>query len=262
MKKLLLKIRYDGTAYAGYQTQPDRPSIQKTLTEGVSAAFGFPCTVTGCSRTDAGVHALGFCCAVEPADKRENWLSVPVGKVHRVLSRHLPGDITVVGEAVAGEDFHPRYSVVEKTYVYRMYDTVAEDPFLQNRAWHLKHPLDEGAVEAMNRGGAYLVGKHDFSAFMASGSKITDCVRTVGALSVKREGEQLLLSITADGFLYNMVRIITGTLVDCGVGTYTPEQIGEILRSGDRRRAGRTAPPYGLYLADVRYGESIDWKLD
>lgn len=260
--KLLLKIRYNGAGYSGYQAQPDRPSVQRTLTDAVSTAFGFPCTVTGCSRTDAGVHALGFCCAVEPADKRENWLTIPVGKVHRVLSRSLPDDIAVVGEAVAGEDFHPRYSVKDKTYIYKMYDSVGADPFRSKRAWHLKRPLPENGVDRMNEAAKFLNGKHDFSSFMASGSKITDAVRTISSLHVSRTGDEITLSVTADGFLYNMVRIITGTLADCAAGTFEPQYIAEILKSHDRTKAGKTAPPDGLYLADVRYDREIEWRLE
>lgn len=259
--KLLLKIRYDGRNYAGYQAQPDRPSVQKTLTDAMSDTFGFPCTVTGCSRTDAGVHALGFCCAVEPADKHADWLHIPVGKVHRVLSRNLPDDIAVAGEALAGEDFHPRYSVRKKTYIYKMYDSVGADPFRRGHAWHLKRPLPDNAVLRMNKAARHLIGQHDFSAFMAAGSKITDAVRTVSALHVRRDEDEIILSVTADGFLYNMVRIITGTLTDCAAGTFEPDDLKKILLSRDRTKAGKTAPPDGLYLADVQYHQPIDWIL-
>ncbi len=260
--KLLLKIAYDGTAYSGYQAQPDKPSIQRTLTDAASACFGFPCTVTGCSRTDAGVHALGFCAAIEPKVPFEDWLSIPIGRVHRALRRFLPPDIAVCSEASVPDDFHPRYSVTRKEYLYRMYDSVADDPFQNNRAWRLKHPIDADALACMNRAADPIVGYHDFTSFMASGSNIIDAHRTVYSLTVSRSDKFLDLRISADGFLYNMVRIITGTLVACAYGALTPAAIPQILSSKNRAAAGSTAPPYGLYLAEVTYDREIEWKLE
>jgi len=260
--KLLLKIKYNGSAYAGYQSQPFLPSVQKTLTDAVASCLGFPCTVTGCSRTDAGVHALGFCAAVEPLEKStEDWLTIPVGKFHRALRRYLPSDIAVCGEAIVEDDLHPRYSVISKEYRYRMYDGAADDPFLEGRAWHLSRAIGDDGLLRMNEAAGYLVGHHDFTSFMASGSKITDARRTISHLSVERFGEMLELSVRADGFLYNMVRIITGTLVDCAYGSIEPSEIQNILLSCDRSKAGRTAPPHGLYLADVTYDRPINWTI-
>ncbi len=258
--KVILKIIYDGTAYSGYQFQPDKPSIQRALTDAVTSCFGFPCTVTGCSRTDAGVHALGFCAAVEPVDKGQT-IAIPTGKIHRALRRYLPADISVCGEADVPDDLHPRYSVVRKEYLYRMYDAVYEDPFRTNRAWHLKHPVTDEGLSRMNRAAEDIVGHHDFTSFMAAGSKIVDAHRTVYSLDVKRNGDFLDLRISADGFLYNMVRIITGTLVDCANGVFEPEDIGKIIDAKDRTKAGKTAPPYGLYLAEVTYDRAIDWTI-
>ncbi len=247
----------------GYQFQPDVRTVQGTLTSAVSACMGFPCKVTGCSRTDAGVHALGFCCTAEPAGEyADTWLRIPVGKVHRALSRFLPEDIAVAGESEVPDDFHPRYSVVSKEYIYRMYDAAAADPFLAGRAWHLKHPVTEEGLARMNEGARYLVGYHDFTSFMASGSRIEDARRTIESLNVTREGTQLLLRVRADGFLYNMVRIITGTLTDCARGTVDPGDMGRILEQRDRCAAGKTAPADGLYLNDVTYNREINWKLD
>jgi tRNA pseudouridine38-40 synthase len=258
--KLLLRILYDGTAYCGYQAQPDKPSIQRALTDAVSDCFGFPCTVTGCSRTDSGVHALGFCAAVEPVDP-QNRITIPTGRVHRALRRFLPADISVCGEAEVPEDFHPRYSVVRKEYLYRMYDTVYDDPFQTTRAWHLKHPVTDEGLARMNLAAAQIVGHHDFTSFMAAGSKIVDAHRTVYSLNVVRNGTFLDLRISADGFLYNMVRIITGTLTDCAYGVFEPGDIGAVLAAKDRSKAGKTAPPHGLYLAEVWYDREIEWKI-
>ena len=258
--KLLLKLLYDGTTYCGYQAQPDKPSIQRALTDAVPSCFGFPCTVTGCSRTDSGVHALGFCAAVEPVNA-ENRITIPTGRVHRALRRFLPADISVCGEADVPDDFHPRYSVVRKEYLYRMYDAVWDDPFEITRAWHLKHPVTDEGLARMNRAAAYLVGHHDFTSFMAAGSKIVDAHRTVYSLNVQRTGKYLELRVSADGFLYNMVRILTGTLADCAYGGPEPEDFPAILEACDRSSAGKTAPPHGLYLAEVTYNRPVEWKI-
>jgi len=143
-----------------------------------------------------------------------------------------------------------------------MYDTVGTDPFLCGRAWHLKHPVPDEGVRRMNEAAAYLIGTHDFTSFMASGSKIEDARRTVQALSVIRNGDMLTLRVRADGFLYNMVRIITGTLTDCAFGTMDPCDLGGILEARDRCAAGKTAPADGLYLNDVTYDREIRWKLN
>lgn len=261
--KLLLKIAYIGTGYAGYQAQDRLPSVQGTLTACISEALGFECKVTGCSRTDSGVHALGFCAAVEPKNYHDNWLTIPEGKVHRVINRFLPNDISVCGETVIYDDnFHPRYNVTEKTYMYRMYDSVAEDPFLVNRAWHLKKQVTDMGLYQMSEAADLITGRKDFSSFMASGSKITDAVRNVTKLSVTKTGKTIELSVSADGFLYNMVRIITGTLLDCAYSTIDPKDIPKILSACDRTKAGRTAPAYGLYLTDVKYDREILWKCE
>ncbi len=261
--KLILKIKYDGHRYAGYQSQPDLPSVQGTLTDALSKALGQKCSVTGCSRTDAGVHALGFVAAVEPTgDHDADWLKIPIGKVHRAAARYLPPDIAIVGEAEADDDFHPRYSVVSKEYVYRMYDSPAADPFLAYRTWHLKRRLTDTGIGRMNECARYIIGCRDFSSFMAAGSKITDAVREVYSLNVMRHGDFIELRISADGFLYNMVRIITGTLTDCAAGTIEPSDIAEIIAAKDRTRAGKTAPPDGLYLSDVRYPYEIPWRIE
>ena len=262
--KLLLKLIFDGTAYAGYQAQAEFPSVQTTLTDAVSLCFGRRCTVTGCSRTDAGVHALGFVVAVEPYGEHEDeWLSIPVGRVHRALSGYLPDDISVCGEAIAYGDFHPRYSVRRKTYIYRMYDTPYSDPFAAKRAWHLRRAVTDGMIGKMNAAARHITGRHDFTSFMAAGSKITDAVREVYALSVARRSDGMIeLSVTADGFLYNMVRIITGTLVDVGFGTIDVDSIPSVIDSRDRTKAGRTAPAHGLYLSDVEYDRDINWVVE
>ena len=268
--KLLLKLIFNGSGYSGYQAQNDeaapKPSVQRVLTAAFSEGFGFPCRVTGCSRTDAGVHATGFCAAVEPAPESgedpADWLRIPVGKVHRAMARFLPPDIAVCGEAEAPDGFHPRYSAVGKEYTYRMTDTVWRDPFSEGTAWRLPAPVtDEGFVR-MKRAASYIPGTRDFTSFMAAGSKITDARRTVYALNRSRTGHEIGLTAEADGFLYHMVRIIAGTLADCARGSIDPDALPAILEAKDRSRAGRTAPAHGLFLSRVDYGFPIAWRCE
>ncbi len=253
--KLLCRIAYNGTAYCGFQKQKNGLSIQEVLTDGFTRAFGFPCTVTGSSRTDAGVHATGFCCAIEPAERdREDWLRIPPGKVHRALRRVLPEDVSVTGACLVADELHPRYSVVGKTYLYRLSDAPWHDPFCADRVWETYVPLTDAQIAHMNRAGQYLIGKHNFASFMAAGSKIVDPTRTITGLTVARlDAHTVGLRISADGFLYNMVRIITGTLWEFGTRGTAPEKMAEILAGRDRALAGKTAPACGLYLEEVEY---------
>lgn len=255
--KLLLRIAYNGKNYCGFQKQQNGVSIQEVLTETISRTVGMPCSVTGCSRTDAGVHAHGFCAAVEPKDPArvgENWLSIPPGKVHRAAKRFLPEDISVTGACMVPDDFHPRYSVVGKTYLYRFSDRPWHDPFCSDRVWETFVPLTDVQIGHMCEAGQALVGKHNFASFMAAGSKITDPTRTITHLSVFRMEEGMVgLRVSADGFLYNMVRIITGTLWEFGTRGTPAEHMKGILEGCDRGLAGKTAPACGLYLESVEY---------
>ena len=271
--KLLLKLIFNGARYAGWQAQSPRgkedagaPSVQRTLTDALSECFGFPVRVTGCSRTDAGVHALGFCASAEPADAYDTesgrWLKIPVGRVHRAAAHFLPDDISVCGEALVPHDFHPRYSAVGKTYVYRMTDTVWHDPFESRTAWELPRPVSEEAFSGMRRAASYIPGTRDFSSFMAAGSKISDARRTVKTLEIERTGNGIRMTVSADGFLYHMVRIIAGTLADCAYGSLDPDGIPAVLEARDRSKAGRTAPAHGLFLAGVDYGAPIPWLCE
>ncbi|MBQ8641412.1 MAG: tRNA pseudouridine(38-40) synthase TruA [Clostridia bacterium] len=255
--KLLLRIAYNGSGYCGFQKQANGVSIQEVLTEALSRTVGMPCSVTGCSRTDAGVHAHGFCAAVEPRDREragENWLSIPPGKIHRAAKRVLPEDIAITGACMVADDFHPRYSVTGKTYLYRLSDRPWHDPFCTDRVWETFVPLTDGQIAHMQESGQILVGKHNFASFMAAGSKITDPTRTVTGLTVERlDAGTVGIRISADGFLYNMVRIITGTLWEFGTRGTPAEKMREILEGQNRTLAGKTAPACGLYLDSVEY---------
>ncbi len=264
--KLLLKIKYCGDAYSGFQYQPQCRTVQGTLTECLSRAFGTEVNVTGCSRTDAGVHAIGYCAAVMPSDEEQRgceWCTVPAGKVHCLVNRFMPSDMAVVGACYVEDTFHPRYDVVSKEYVYLIEDTPTADPFTADRVYHVRRRITDGDIEKMNMCAAHLVGKHDFAAFMAAGSKIVDTVRTLKVLSVERESGGLIkIRAEADGFLYNMVRILVGTLLDCACGKLAEEDMEKILAGRNRQKAGATAPACGLYLSRVEYGRTIAFEAD
>jgi len=263
--KLLLKTAFDGAGFHGFQAQPSRRTVQGVLTDVMADLFGEKMNVTGCSRTDAGVHAEGFVVSVEPARGGSGeWLKIPVSKFHRAANNALPRDISVLGAFTVDDgDFHPRYSVVNKEYVYRISDRVAPSPFLARRALEYGKKLTDGALAAMDGTARRFIGKHDFTSFMASGSKITDAVRTVFSAGVARNAAGLVeFSVRADGFLYNMVRIMAGTLIDAAEGRISPEDADGIISSRDRSRAGATLAPDGLYLKEVIYPFDIEWQAD
>ncbi len=262
--KLLLKVSYIGTEYSGFQCQKNGRAIQNVLTEAAGRVFGFPCDVTGCSRTDAGVHALGFYCTVSPKGERgDGWCTIPIGKVHRAFAPCLPSDIAIVAAAEVGDDFHPRYASKGKEYVYKIWNGKCDDPFVFGRSYRHRKPISEDGVRRMQKAAEAFVGHYDFTSFMASGSKIIDASRTVLYANVEecRDG-MIYFTVAADGFLYNMVRIMAGTLLDCASGKLDPEDIPKIIESKNRANAGFTAPPEGLYLSRVFYDEEINWQCD
>lgn len=260
--KLLLKISYLGTDFCGFQCQKNGTAVQNVLTEASKNLFGEDCNVTGCSRTDAGVHALGFCCTVAPKAERADWCKIPVGKIHRAYSAYLPDTVTVTAAASVPDDFHPRYSAKGKNYIYRIWDYPWDSPFEKERSMRLNYPVTGERLQNVMRAAKYFEGTHDFNSFMATGSKITDTVRTVTECTVYREKENgaLVLSVSADGFLYNMVRIMVGTLTEVASGKRKPEDIPRIIEEKDRSAAGVTAPACGLYLQKVFYDEKINWE--
>ena len=242
------KIRYLGTNFHGFQVQPEKRTVQGALSEGLFQALGFPCKVTGCSRTDAGVHANEFCALIEC-----DGATVPPEKLPVAVSRYLPNDLSLYYAEEAKEGFHPRYDVVSKEYLYKIKNARVYDPFFFERAWFLPRTIDGEAIEKMRLAASHIVGKHDFSCFMAEGSDVTDTVRTVFSLDISKNEDLIEIRISADGFLYNMVRIIVGTLIEVAYGRILPSKIPEIINSCDRKNAGMTAPPFGLYLNKVNY---------
>lgn len=259
--KLLLKLQYDGSRYCGFQVQKNGESVQGVLCRASEELFGFPVNVTGCSRTDAGVHALGFCAALEPKESErrgEYWCTIPPERIHRALNQHLPDDIAVIGGAIVPDEFHPRYDVREKEYIYRIWDKPFRNPFLKGRAMDLRRVISPAEEDLMRQTAALYVGQRDFGGFMASGSKITDPVRTVSYTDVFRDNDGCLcFTVRADGFLYNMVRIMVGTLLDRARGALSREDVLAALETADRSRAGFTAPPEGLYLREVFYNRDV-----
>ena len=248
--KILLRLKYLGTDFCGWQYQPNARTVQNTLTEAAEKLFGERCAITGCSRTDSGVHANDFAATVELS---ENANKIPLDRIGTAFAPFLPSDVSVVSAERVCDDFHPRYDVKYKEYIYKIYIGAVGDPFLYGRVWHYDRKLCENAAERMNSAAAALVGRQDFASFMAQGSKIEDTVRDVKYCTVEQNGDIITLRIAADGFLYNMVRIIAGTLVLAGAGKLDRDGMKQIIAAKDRKRAGLTAPPDGLYLNKVVY---------
>ncbi len=241
---ILVTIAFDGTAYHGFQVQKNALTVCEVFQDALQAVFGERYDVKGCSRTDAGVHALGFQLNFR-ADTR-----IPLHKLPLALNRFLPEDIRVLSAKQVQEDFHARYSAHSKEYCYRIRNSGIDSPFDKPYYWRCTQPLD---VDKMNLAAQYFVGKHNFSAFMSAGSSIVDTVRTVYRFSVTRQDEMVCCTVEADGYLYNMVRIMCGTLVEIGTGKLPPEQVCTALQSGNRQDAGITLPPQGLFLSKVCY---------
>lgn len=246
--KYFAKIKYLGTNFHGFQVQPDKRTVQGELCAALAEATGFPCKVTGCSRTDAGVHANEFCISVE-CDQS----TIPADKLPVAVARFMPTDLSLYYAEEAPDEFHPRYDVISKEYLYKIKNERVYDPFFFGRAWFLPKPIDEIHIQKMQSAAEFLVGKHDFSAFMSPGSDVTDTVRNIFYIKIEKNGTDLNIRICADGFLYNMVRIIVGTLIEVAYDRLTLDGIVKVLDSLDRRNAGMTAPPEGLYLNKVSY---------
>ncbi len=257
--RYLALIQYHGAEFFGYQVQPNKRTVQGELCRAFAALFGCSCRVSGCSRTDRGVHAEEFCILIEPeADVHPN---IPPKKLPLAIAVHLPRDITVIRAAKAPLEFHPRYAAEGKIYRYDIWNAPVRNPFLGDRSWHFPQRLNDTALERMRAAAAEMVGCHDFAAFMADGSAIVDTVRTIFACSCEREGNLIRIRVQGNGFLYHMVRIMVGTLVAVGCGKFEPQDVAAIIASKRRVFAGMTAPPQGLTLEHVLYPENlIPWE--
>ena len=244
MKNYALIVEYDGCAFSGWQRQQNAPSVQQTLEDAIWQAMKERVNLIGAGRTDAGVHAQGQVC-----NFRSN-TRIPADKLPFVLNRALPHTVQVQDAFEVPWGFHARYLAQGKHYRYIARVTRFPSALWHHRAWQMPYRLD---MEAMRWAAAALTGTHDFKAFCASGSEVKSTVRTLHRIEIKKEGSDIYFDFFGNGFLYNMVRILVGTLVYVGQGRINAGQVGEILRSTDRRLAGITAPPYGLYMVSVRY---------
>ncbi len=244
MRKLMLTVQYDGADYAGFQIQPNAKTIQGELQQALAAILGHPVKVHGASRTDAAVHALGQIVTFESSSP------IPVSNLARAVDERLPMAVGVVEAREVGLEFDARHDARRKLYCYQIFNRLASSPFIGRYAWHITDPLD---VQAMGQAAQALLGRHDFSAFCASGGSATDMVRIIDRLEVCRDGDIVRMYVQGDGFLYKMVRIIVGTLVEVGRGRWEPPAVAEILASQDRGQAGPTAPGCGLWLVRVTY---------
>ena len=251
--KILLRISFLGTNYCGYQIQKNQRTVQQALCDAADAVFGKKCDITGCSRTDSGVHAFDFCATVTEHGKSGIETTIPAEKLPLVFATALPADISVNSAQWVSEEFHPRYDVKYKEYVYKIYNAPIADPFLADRTWHYPRAISDADVINMNDAAKNFVGTYDFCSYMASGSDIKDTTRTVFDAEVYRTGDIITFRISADGFLYNMVRIFTGTLIAVAEGKIKSEDILQITEAKNRSAAGNTAPAKGLYLNKVVY---------
>lgn len=237
-------MAYDGTNYCGWQVQPNGVTIASELNKHLSELLKEEIYVIGASRTDSGVHADGNVAVFDTSSR------MPADKISYALNTRLPADIRIQDSREVPADFHPRFQETVKTYEYRICNRRFPDPCERLYSLFYYWDLD---VERMRRGAAYLVGTHDFTSFCTHKPEVTNHVRTIYSLDVTRSGHMITLRITGSGFLYNMVRIITGTLLRVGGGQLSPEEIPAILAARDRSRAAETAPAHGLKLVEIRY---------
>ena len=235
-------IAFDGTAYCGWQVQNNAISIQQTVQDAAEKVFGMRPPVTGCSRTDSGVHAREYVCVI--SDVKD----IKTEAVPLALNACLPADISALKARRVPDDFHPRYDCIQKEYEYVIWNSNIKNVF-DSRVWHLPRPLDTERMASLAQA---FVGKQDFCSYMSAGSKIIDTVRTVKYMNVTRDGDYIRINVAADGFLYNMVRIMTGTLVEATYGKKCTDIRG-ITEAKDRSKAGMTAPACGLFLNKLVY---------
>lgn len=244
MRRIVITLGYVGSGYDGWQIQPDRDTVQSRVEDAVFALTGVKTSVVASGRTDAGVHAIGQVAHFDTP------VSIPAKNFVKGLNRFLPPDIRVTKAEERDENFHARFSAHEKTYRYIVYACSAESALLAGRVWRVDYPLD---ADRMREAAAYLVGEHDFTSFMSTGADTKTAVRNVKSITITRRGKEIRLTFTANGFLYNMVRLMTGAIVKAGSGKIAPEAIKDMLEARSKTAVTFVAPADGLYLVKVKY---------
>ena len=244
MRNIKLIIEYDGKGFNGWQKQPDRLNIQGEIEKAIEEITGEKIDLIASGRTDAGVHSLGQTANFKTDSK------IPIEKFAKAINSRLKKSIVIKSAEEVDEKFHSRYSVKSKTYRYIINNSENGTAIYRGLEYHISNKLD---ATKMNKAIKYFEGEHDFKAFKASGTSSKSSVRKILHGEVKREGERIIIEITGTGFLYNMVRIISGTLLEVGLGKIEPEEIIKIIESKDRNKAGKTLPAHGLYLLKVEY---------
>ena len=252
MRRIKLIVAYDGTEYSGWQIQPEAPTIEMYLDKAIRELTGENVHVTGASRTDAGVHAYGNVAVFDTES------TIPGDRFTFALNRFLPDSIVIQDSWEVSGDFHPRHCNTRKTYEYRILNTAVLLPQKRNFTWHVAGSID---IEKMKEAAAYIVGEHDFKSFCCVRTQAESTVRTIYSLEVLQEGSEIIIRIKGNGFLYNMVRIITGTLIQVGKGRFKPEYVKRMLEAKDRTVAGQTAPPQGLTLVGIEYVDNDDARV-
>jgi tRNA pseudouridine38-40 synthase len=247
MPTFKLTLAYDGTKFSGWQAQPGRRTVQGVLQEAWLAITGEQVRAVGSSRTDAGVHALGQVVGVQSETL------LPARRLLGGVNAKLPEDVVLLAVESVPDGFHATHDAVSKRYRYQLHNSRLRPLLDRHLVWHVHQTLD---VDAMHRAGQLLVGKHDFASFQSTGSPRISTVRTITAVQVTRarDPSQIWIEVASNGFLYNMVRNLVGTLIEVGVGRRPEAWVGEVLAACDRQQAGQTAPPQGLLLLKVDYG--------
>ncbi len=244
MKRILLTIEYDGTGYCGWQKQPNQKTVQGEIEDAILRSIGERVEIFGSGRTDAGVHGLNQTAHFDLK------APVPISKMAEVLNNALPSDISIKKAVIVDDDFHARFSIKKKQYLYKIYNSKDKDVFLANRAAWIKKELD---IDKMREAAQMLVGTHDFHGYCSANTSVENFVRTIYEINLEKVDDFILISVTGSGFLYNMVRIIVGTLVDYALDKISKEDIETALSQGLRCHSGQTMPACGLYLKETFY---------